>query len=250
MPPVLERPEPPYLQIAHQIRQQILSGVLRDGDQIPPARKIAQEWGVAIATATKVLATLRSEGLTRAVPGKGTVVASAATVDYGAPDRLVAIRRTGRIYPPNERAEIRTVDLVAAPDQVADALSIDHGAPVIRRYRVTLRDEVPASASTSWFDGALAASAPQLLVADRIRQGTSRYIEEMTGRAAVRLVERVSARAASEQAATDLQVTIGSPVLSKRSWWYDPEGAVLEYGESISLPDREASYEYEIRPAP
>ncbi|MER5178189.1 hypothetical protein ABT009_07400 [Streptomyces sp. NPDC002896] len=37
---------------------------------------MAQRWGVAIATVTKVLAALRQDGLVCAVPGVGTVVAS------------------------------------------------------------------------------------------------------------------------------------------------------------------------------
>ncbi|MFF3227942.1 TetR/AcrR family transcriptional regulator C-terminal domain-containing protein [Nocardia suismassiliense] len=65
---------PPYLRIAAEIQQRITSGELRAGDRVPSARQITKEWGVAIATATKVLAVLRQEGVVRAVPGVGTVV--------------------------------------------------------------------------------------------------------------------------------------------------------------------------------
>ncbi|WP_326688615.1 TetR/AcrR family transcriptional regulator C-terminal domain-containing protein [Streptomyces sp. NBC_01795] len=67
--------EPPYLRIAGAIRRRIDSGELEPGARIPSTRSITQEWGVAMATATKVLATLKQEGLVRAVPGVGTVVA-------------------------------------------------------------------------------------------------------------------------------------------------------------------------------
>lgn len=67
-------PIPPYLRIAAQIRERISSGELRAGDRVPSARQITKEWGVAIATATKVLATLQQDGVVRAVPGVGTVV--------------------------------------------------------------------------------------------------------------------------------------------------------------------------------
>src|ERR1043166_4793946 len=69
---------PPYLRIADGIRDRIASGQLRPGDQVPSARRITQEFGVALATATKVLATLQAEGLTKASPGVGTVVAATA----------------------------------------------------------------------------------------------------------------------------------------------------------------------------
>jgi DNA-binding transcriptional regulator YhcF (GntR family) len=72
----MAKPGPPYLRIVDDIRHRIDSGELRPGDQVPSARGITQEWGVAIATATKVLAALQQEGLVKAVPGVGTVVAT------------------------------------------------------------------------------------------------------------------------------------------------------------------------------
>ncbi|MEH0433190.1 TetR/AcrR family transcriptional regulator C-terminal domain-containing protein [Streptomyces stelliscabiei] len=71
--------DPPYLRIVAAIRQRIADGELAPGDQIPSTRQIAREWGVALATATKVLTTLRLEGLVRTRPRVGTVVAGPAT---------------------------------------------------------------------------------------------------------------------------------------------------------------------------
>ncbi|NYI05461.1 TetR/AcrR family transcriptional regulator C-terminal domain-containing protein [Allostreptomyces psammosilenae] len=69
------RTEPPYLRIVNEIRARIDAGELRPGDRVPSTRRIVEEWGVAMATATKVLTTLRQQGLVLAVPGIGTVVA-------------------------------------------------------------------------------------------------------------------------------------------------------------------------------
>ncbi|MFJ5799977.1 TetR/AcrR family transcriptional regulator C-terminal domain-containing protein [Streptomyces decoyicus] len=72
----MEQPAPPpYRRIVDTIRRRIDAGELTPGDRVPSTRRITQEWGVAMATATKVLTTLRQEGLVRAVPGVGTVVA-------------------------------------------------------------------------------------------------------------------------------------------------------------------------------
>gem|GEM_PF-395543 len=72
------RPDPPYARIVAEIRRRIAAGELRAGDRVPSTRQIIREWGVAMATATRVLATLRRESLVRTVPGVGTVVAGAA----------------------------------------------------------------------------------------------------------------------------------------------------------------------------
>ncbi|GGX98238.1 TetR/AcrR family transcriptional regulator C-terminal domain-containing protein [Streptomyces hiroshimensis] len=66
---------PPYLRIAAELRRRIADGELAPGDRVPSTRRIAQDWDVALATATKVLTTLRQEGLVRARPRVGTVVA-------------------------------------------------------------------------------------------------------------------------------------------------------------------------------
>ncbi|MDX2936982.1 TetR/AcrR family transcriptional regulator C-terminal domain-containing protein [Streptomyces ipomoeae] len=70
--------QPPYARIAGELRRRIQAGELAPGDRVPSTRAITQRWGVAMATATKALTALRQEGLVRAVPGVGTVVADTA----------------------------------------------------------------------------------------------------------------------------------------------------------------------------
>ncbi|MFB6805307.1 TetR/AcrR family transcriptional regulator C-terminal domain-containing protein [Streptomyces sp. NPDC056387] len=65
---------PRYSQIAGELRRWIETGELAPGDRVLSTREITKRWGVAMATATKVLTELRREGLVRAVPGVGTVV--------------------------------------------------------------------------------------------------------------------------------------------------------------------------------
>lgn len=84
-----------YGQIVAELRQRIEAGELAPGDRVPSTRDITRQWGVAMATATKVLTELRREGLVRAVPGVGTVVdaggrparATAPSARKTAPDR-------------------------------------------------------------------------------------------------------------------------------------------------------------------
>ena len=86
--------KPPYLRIVEEIRRRISEGLLNPGDRVPSTREITREWGVAMATATKTLATLRQEGAVRAVPGVGTVVASPT------PARPVLARPSGETAGP------------------------------------------------------------------------------------------------------------------------------------------------------
>lgn len=246
MSPKIERPLPPYLQILQAIRAQITDGTLKEGTSVPSERQISTDWDVSRATATKVLAALRSEGLVQSVQGVGTVVSAQTSAASSAQGRFTTMRRTGRIYGPGEYAKIESARVVPASAHVADALGLPEGADVIERRRVTYKDDAPVSASCSWFDAALAAEAPKLLEAERIREGTPGYIQAVSGRRYATGRDQVTAKAATVEDAALLGITEGAPIRAGRNWLYDSEGAVIEYGESIAHPGRWASYDYTL----
>lgn len=243
--PSIDRPDPPYVQVARHFREQITSGAVGDGDMLPSARQIARDWGITLATATKALGLLRSEGLVRGVPGKGTIVQSRSGLHHSAQDRAISIDRTGKIYPQGHYARIHSAELTACPQQVADALGLEPGVPVIRRHRTTYNaQDEPLSTSVSWFDGALARTAPLLLQAERIPAGTPGYIAEVTGRVVSTTYVQHAATAASQEAAAQLGIAAESPVMVSQNRFVDQHGDVIEYGESTSLPDHWVFYEY------
>ncbi|MCX4959313.1 TetR/AcrR family transcriptional regulator C-terminal domain-containing protein [Streptomyces virginiae] len=104
--------DPPYLRIVATIRRRIADGELAPGDRVPSTRQIAAEWGVALATATKALTTLRLEGLVEARPRIGTVVAGSTPA---APARR-------RPSPATDAEPELTLDrIVRAAVEIADA---------------------------------------------------------------------------------------------------------------------------------
>ena len=66
----------PYARVGAELRRRITSGTLAAGDRVPSTRQIAQEFGVASATATKALDVLRREKLIVTRPRSGSVVAA------------------------------------------------------------------------------------------------------------------------------------------------------------------------------
>jgi AcrR family transcriptional regulator len=138
--------QPPYRRIADEIRARIADRELRPGDPVPSARGITREWGVALATATKVLATLNAEGVTRSLPGRGTVVANPAGPKQ--PER--AARRS------DGDPDLTRERIVAAAIRVADAeglsqlsmrrIATELGAAPMSLYRhVNGKDELLVS---------------------------------------------------------------------------------------------------------
>jgi AcrR family transcriptional regulator len=106
--------EAPYLRIAAEIRRRIETGELRPGDRVPSTRSLVQEFGVAMATASKALAALQQDGVVHSLPGVGTVV--------GPPPRATkSVRRPRPSDEPLSREEIvRTAIAIADTDGLAE----------------------------------------------------------------------------------------------------------------------------------
>ncbi len=67
--------EPIYEQISEQIKAQIISGDLKEGDALPSIRKLAKELHISVITTKRAFEELEKEGFIDTVAGKGTFVA-------------------------------------------------------------------------------------------------------------------------------------------------------------------------------
>ncbi|MFU8853454.1 TetR/AcrR family transcriptional regulator C-terminal domain-containing protein [Micromonospora sp. SL1-18] len=150
--------EAPYRRIAGEIRRRIALGELRPGDPVPSARQLTREHGVAIATATRVLALLRDEGLVLTRPGAGTVVAPPAAAP--------GARRSPDGPELSRERLVRTAIAVADAGGLAAVsmrqLAADLGVATMSLYRhVRGRDDlVLAMADTALTEAPLPAAPP------------------------------------------------------------------------------------------
>jgi DNA-binding GntR family transcriptional regulator len=79
MPVVVPKPRPPrgpYESIADALRDDIASGRLKPGDQLPTVVQLAAEYTVAAGTAHRAMAALAAGGLIVVSRGKRAVVAA------------------------------------------------------------------------------------------------------------------------------------------------------------------------------
>lgn len=66
---------PIYEQITKQIRTQILSGELKEGEALPSIRNLAKNLQVSVITTKRAYEELEKEGLIYSIVGKGSFVA-------------------------------------------------------------------------------------------------------------------------------------------------------------------------------
>ena len=69
-------PDPIYEQISKQLRQLILNGGLKGGDQLPSIRSLAKELQISVITTKRAYEELEKEGYIETVAGKGTYVSA------------------------------------------------------------------------------------------------------------------------------------------------------------------------------
>ena len=108
---------------------------------------------------------------------------------------------------------------------------------MMRRRIISSADGKPLEIATSWWPAVLAEIAPRLLIKKALGGiGSVRYVESVTGRQAVYARDRVTARLATDQEATELQLADPDAVLVYRHTVFDTADEPLEFAEAVYPP--------------
>src|SRR6266540_5880922 len=93
MAPISRRSNwPLYLQIADELRDQILNEAVRPGARLPSEHDLMETYGAARQTVRKAIAELKSEGLLDSERGRGVFVRARAPIVRSANELLSAER--------------------------------------------------------------------------------------------------------------------------------------------------------------
>jgi DNA-binding GntR family transcriptional regulator len=129
--------EPPYSQLARQLRKRIASGEFQPGNRLPSEAELCQAYGVSPMTVRRAVTQLTQEEVAYAEQGRGTFVKppqlDAATFD------LADLRRY--LADPDIAARIVEARIVAPSARVRDKLQVDAGDHVIAIKRLLSRGE-------------------------------------------------------------------------------------------------------------
>ncbi|MFE4370352.1 GntR family transcriptional regulator [Streptomyces sp. NPDC056835] len=229
---------PKYDQIAADLRGKIVRGDLEPGQTLPSERELTDSWNVSRATVVKALDVLRHEGLVETRQGTGSTVKERMPLARTAGERYATAVVTGNIYTAGEYAEILAAELVSAPEHVSTGLGIEAGATVARRHRVTFEGETPTATSYSWFTSEVAEAAPRLLLRERVREGTTRYVEMQTGRRPHTGRDWWTSRLATDDELELLRLDGPAAVAEVRHVAYDADGRALAYEVGITPSGR------------
>jgi Transcriptional regulators len=198
-------PRPRSQQIAAELRADIMSGDLPPGSQLPSTADLAATYQAPGATIQNAVAILKQEGYVEGQPGRGVFVRPA---EPGQPYAWITVA-AGR----GQHGTSRLLDVgeVPAPAQVAAAIGIDPGTPVVRRRQLLLLDGQPVELVHAYYPTDLARDTP---LADRRRlRGGSPAVLAALGVPPKSYEDTISTRPPTPEELIALDLPQGVPVL-------------------------------------
>jgi GntR family transcriptional regulator len=198
--------EPMYWRIAQELRQEIESGHLRAGEQLPTELELREQHDASRNTVRDAIKWLTNRGLVETRPGQGTFVVQKidpfVTTLSTDPDTgftaseskaaLAEARARGR----HAEAEDPRVEMQKATGNVAARLRVPEGTALVSRHQARYIDGTPWSLLTSYYPrGLVDKGARRLIEADIIDEGTVQYLEATLGIRQVGYRDRIVVRA-------------------------------------------------------
>jgi DNA-binding GntR family transcriptional regulator len=230
----LDRPVPLYMQVVRQLRAQIASGELREGDRLPSQREMMARWRISMQTASKVIGALKTEGIAVPSVGRDTLVASGAAARIATAARGAShVPAASPLPAPGAAVTAVRAGKAAAPAPVAEILGLPSGRRALRRTETRGGEGQAASITVAWYPPAIADRAPRLGDNQALPAGTLAYIAEATGSRAARAEEESAATPAGDDIAAALGVNPGSPVLLTRTRHYAADGTLIHCAETM-----------------
>lgn len=219
---------PLYQRLRDQLADQIANNRWRPGEAIPTEAALSAEYQLSTGTVRKAIDALVSEGILERQQGRGTFIRRAQF--QSSLFRFFRFQTvSGERQVPESR--ILSIEPVAAPSAVAQALGLPADAPVIRIVRVRLLDVKPVLAEEIWLPRQ---RFQALLKIDLSREGPLLYpiYEEVCGQVVASAEETLTAESVNDVHARLLQVAVNSPVIVIERLARDYAGSPLEWRRS------------------
>src|ERR1700722_8937835 len=179
--------QPLYLQVADELEEQIRSGDLPPGSQLPTEDDLRDKYRASRNTVRDAIKRLVGQGPVETRPGQGTFVTTKVdpfvTVLTGEPSD-VSRGEGGASYlsevSASHRKPARTpprVEVQTAPEAITRRLRVPSDTQLLSRHEQRYIDDLPWSLQTSFYPmDFVTRGATRLLMAEDITQGAVRYL--------------------------------------------------------------------------
>jgi GntR family transcriptional regulator len=212
-------PRPVHQRIAADLREEILSGELGPGDNLPSTLQLTQRFGVSNATIQKALKALKDEDLVVGRAGASVSVRQhrqrtmrpadfIAPAERGEPYRWIALANQRGWRASSKLLEVAEVH---PPTDIAAALQLAEGGTAVLRRQVLMLDDEPAELVNSYYPSEIAVGTA--MTEHRKIQGGTPTLLASLGYPPRRCVDLVSARIPTQEQYEALELPSELPVL-------------------------------------
>lgn len=181
--------QPMYQQIAENLQNQIESGALAPGSQLPTEIELRERYEASRNTVRDAIKRLTSLGLIETRPGQGTFVTAAVdpfvTVLTGDPKVGVGVGEgatyLSEVHSKDRQARTTAprVEVQTGLDAITKRLRVPAKTQLVSRHQQRFIDDVPWSLQTSFYPMEfIIRGANRLLMAEDITDGAVRYLAE------------------------------------------------------------------------
>lgn len=215
-------PVPLYHQAARALEEAIEDGRLPRGSKLDSELDLAEQLGISRPTMRAAIKQLVDKGLLVRRRGIGTVVAPQPVRRAVALTSLYDdLKEAGR----EPRTRVLSLEELPCPPEIAEHLSMEPGAPVLRFERIRIVGSDPIALMHNFVPADLLDIGKE----DLERTGLYEVFRE-GGIAPHIATQRVGARKAGAEEAELLEIEPGDPVLTMTRIAYDTNGRPIEYG--------------------
>lgn len=249
---------PQYVQVAEQLRSEILSGSLPPGAALPSEPELAARFSLSRTSVRNAIKQLRDWGLVRAEQGRGTFVRQQR--------QRVRRNHTERYQWEKDRARLSeaerkitgateydtglelpdldfhaSYDTIPATAYLAQKFGVPEGTRLLQRdyWTSSRKENSPLNVVRSYLIYDVAAANPDLLNQDNEPWPGGTQSQLFTiGIEVNRIVDEITARPPLPEEAETLAIEPGVSVLILHKTSMDAHGAVVEYSEVVMPGDR------------
>lgn len=199
---------PAYIRVYNALRSKILDGEYTIGDLLPPEPELEKLFLVSRTTVRRAVEMLSREGLVAAKQGRGTTVLDYHTTQNI--NQVSSLSETLEQKGVNVYCKNMYINTVAASARVASELQVPPGSPVILIQRLQIADDKPIAIFKNYL-------IPEMVPDIERYVGKFAhlydFLEEHYGLLIDAARDRISARSATFEEASMLDVPVGSALI-------------------------------------
>ncbi|HYF92892.1 MAG TPA: GntR family transcriptional regulator [Symbiobacteriaceae bacterium] len=221
-------------QIKQILRDEINTGVWRQGARLPPEPGLMRRFGVSRITVSQALRDLAAEGLVVRRQGKGTFVSSHP---HGWTNLGALLQRMPAVQGENLEHSLNTVELLEPGADVAQDLQLAQGEQTWTFTRIKLTGGKPAQWEQALIPAPLVTADPNGAAENWGRFYFIEILRRLTGLEARRCRAFLQAVVLTADVAAAMSEAPGKPTIAVTRLWHGELGQPVLLTRSILRPD-------------